>query len=258
MPPIDHPAATKTEVLPSVTPGRSRGGVPSSTPWITGTTRILEHAADLEAIMLTVAHGALQAIPGARHASLTVSDSTASFAPGGFSTASDESARAADQAQHDLGQGPTVTCIDEGVIVRCSDLVRDPRWPELAGRASALGVSSILSVHLLVGGRGRGALSLYSPLVAAFTDHDEQVGLLLADHAVISVTNALEIHHLHQALTNRDRIGQAKGILMARHSLTADEAFDVLVRSSQDQNRKLADIADEVARTGTTVGLGAA
>ena len=53
--------------------------------------------------------------------------------------------------------------------------------------------------------------------------------------------------HLRQALETRDIIGQAKGILMARRSISADQAFDILRRASQDLNVKIRDIASTIA-----------
>jgi AmiR/NasT family two-component response regulator len=53
-----------------------------------------------------------------------------------------------------------------------------------------------------------------------------------------------EIVQLRRALTTRDVIGQAKGILMERHGLTADQAFRRLVEMSQHSNAKLADVAE--------------
>ncbi len=55
-------------------------------------------------------------------------------------------------------------------------------------------------------------------------------------------------------MSNRDVIGQAKGILMERHKLTADQAFGVLTRVSQALNRKLVDVAVELATTGAVPG----
>ena len=40
------------------------------------------------------------------------------------------------------------------------------------------------------------------------------------------------------------------GILMQRHQISRDEAFDVLRTASQDSNRKLSAVASEVADTG--------
>ena len=55
---------------------------------------------------------------------------------------------------------------------------------------------------------------------------------------------------LQQAVASRDVIGQAKGILMERERLTADQAFDVLRRASQHVNLKLRDVAERVTETG--------
>jgi AmiR/NasT family two-component response regulator len=51
-------------------------------------------------------------------------------------------------------------------------------------------------------------------------------------------------------LQSRDVIGQAKGILMERFKLNAEQAFALLARVSQDSNRRLRDVADELAATG--------
>ncbi len=52
-----------------------------------------------------------------------------------------------------------------------------------------------------------------------------------------------EIRHLHRALQSQPVIEQAKGLLMAQHGCTPDEAFAMLMRASQRENRKLRDIA---------------
>lgn len=55
---------------------------------------------------------------------------------------------------------------------------------------------------------------------------------------------------LQRALISNRRIGIATGILMVQHTLTDREAFDYLVRVSQQHNRKVADIAEDVIYTG--------
>ena len=52
-----------------------------------------------------------------------------------------------------------------------------------------------------------------------------------------------EVEHLRAALTSRATIDQAKGVLMAEHHCSSDEAFRLLVRLSNDTNVKLADVA---------------
>ena len=51
-------------------------------------------------------------------------------------------------------------------------------------------------------------------------------------------------------MATRDVIGQAKGVLMERHRVTADEAFAMLKQESQRVNRKLVDVAEMVATSG--------
>lgn len=56
--------------------------------------------------------------------------------------------------------------------------------------------------------------------------------------------------HLERALSSNRQIGTAMGILMARLQLTDEQAFDLLRRTSQNRNRKLHELADEVILTG--------
>ena len=68
------------------------------------------------------------------------------------------------------------------------------------------------------------------------------------EEAVGALTD--EIEHLGRALASRDLIGQAKGILMERYRITADEAFEKLRVASQHTNRKVSAVAEELAATG--------
>jgi AmiR/NasT family two-component response regulator len=64
----------------------------------------------------------------------------------------------------------------------------------------------------------------------------------------------VEVEHLRRALLSRDVIGQAKGIMMERFKVTPDEAFGLLVKSSQHRNVRVADLAVELAETGDWSG----
>lgn len=54
---------------------------------------------------------------------------------------------------------------------------------------------------------------------------------------------------LESALTSRDLIGQAKGIIMRRYKVDAVRAFNMLRELSQTSNTKLVDIAQWVVET---------
>ena len=58
----------------------------------------------------------------------------------------------------------------------------------------------------------------------------------------------------HALLTSRT-IGVAIGIVMARHLVTQEVAFGILRKFSNDTNRKLRDVAEEIVSTGITVGV---
>lgn len=59
-----------------------------------------------------------------------------------------------------------------------------------------------------------------------------------------------KVANLQQALATSRVIGTAVGILVERHKVTADAAFDMLVASSQHHNRKVREIADTLVFSG--------
>jgi AmiR/NasT family two-component response regulator len=60
----------------------------------------------------------------------------------------------------------------------------------------------------------------------------------------------MERDNLNRAVAARHRVGLAQGILMARRQLTADQAFTLLKRESQNTRVKLRTIAQTVIQTG--------
>ena len=59
----------------------------------------------------------------------------------------------------------------------------------------------------------------------------------------VTLQRFTEYHNLKGAFGRRAVIEQAKGILMARHSLNADQAFEMLREHSQHNGQRLADVA---------------
>ncbi|WP_392544019.1 ANTAR domain-containing protein [Oryzobacter telluris] len=70
-------------------------------------------------------------------------------------------------------------------------------------------------------------------------------------------TATADADHLSRALETNREIGVGLGVLMASHSLTREQAFQVLRTASQNTNRKLRDIATEVGDTGLPPAAGA-
>jgi GAF domain-containing protein len=155
-----------------------------------------------------------------------------------------------DRLQQKLGDGPCIHAAKYQSVFRIDDTGEDDRWPEFCAEAARLEVRSMLCVPLWIDERGLGALSLFADRAAAFSDLHERVAVLLAAFAALALAEAQRAGQMHDALGNRDIIGQAKGVLMERHRITADAAFGVLSRVSQAENRKLAEVARRFVETG--------
>ena len=159
-----------------------------------------------------------------------------------------------DVVQQRTGAGPCIEASRSQLPVLVDNLETDPRWPEFSARGTSLGVRSMLCVPLWVDEQRLGSVSLYSTTRDAFREPAQRVAELLAVHAAVVLSDAQRIENLGLALKNRDLIGQAKGILMERHRITADDAFAMLSTASQRSNRKVAAVAEEVASTGVLPG----
>ena len=159
------------------------------------------------------------------------------------------SAGACDELQSAVHEGPSLTAITEHLIVRVESAPTDLRWPRFAEGVAELGVGSILAIPLSPRSVNA-ALSLYASAEEAFDAQDEFIGRAFATHAGIALAHAELEANLRTALRSRECIGQAVGILMERHRITASQAFDLLVYASQRTHRKLRDLAKWVVATG--------
>ena len=95
-----------------------------------------------------------------------------------------------------------------------------------------------------------GVLTIYSSKAAAFTREAARLAHILAAVATVALPAVQRQHHLARARSTRDVIGQAKGIVMERHKISAEQAFMLLSRASSVTNTKLGRLARHVADTG--------
>jgi GAF domain-containing protein len=207
--------------------------------------------AELEPTLSAIASTAVTMLSPARYAALTVL-SRGELIP---RASTGEPPLLLDRLQQRLGDGPCINAAKHQSVFRIEDTRTDQRWPEFSAEAARLQVRSMLCVPLWIDERGLGALSLYADDPGAFNDLHERVAVLLATFAALALAEAQRADQMHDALGNRDVIGQAKGILMERHRVTADAAFGVLSRVSQAENRKLAEIARRFVETGQLAGV---
>lgn len=194
---------------------------------------------------------AVETVPGCEHAGISLVQGSKIGTP----AASDSVALRLDAVQFEVGQGPCIDAIAVDQIFMSDDLATEVRWPLFAARASVeTGVVSMLGLRLFARGRTLGALNLLSSRKAAFGEESLAVGALFAALAAVALNAAQTEAGLQLALRSRDIIGQAKGILMERHRIGEDEAFQRLAVASQHLNVGLKAVADDVVFTGEDPG----
>ena len=157
-----------------------------------------------------------------------------------------------DDLQMTFEEGPCLQAAIDEVIVRTDDFRTEGRWPKYSPAVVELGVLSGLSVKLYTAERTAGALNLFAFKPHAFNADDETIATVLAAHAAAAILASRQGEQLQSALTTRDRIGQAKGIIMERYGIDDIAAFDMLKRLSQDSNTRLTDVAQRVIDTRNT------
>jgi GAF domain-containing protein len=167
--------------------------------------------------------------------------------------AADRHASQIDQHQYEQGSGPCLDALRTASVVHVADVCRERRWGGLDAVMVSRGVRSVLAVPLVVRDGAVGVLNLYASAVGGFDERDQQLARALAAHAAIAVTAALRTYdqvsltdNLRIALSSRSVIDQAIGIVMGRERCSADQAFDVLRKVSQQRNTKLRHVATEV------------
>jgi GAF domain-containing protein len=163
--------------------------------------------------------------------------------------ANDTRAEKLHELQNHLGDGPCLHAMWEQHAIHVNDLTTDTRWPRFADAATESGVRSMLCVQMFTRHDTLGALNLFADHPHAFDQRDQEIGLMIATSAAIAYAGAEKETELSAAITNRQRIGEAVGILAERHNITTTRAFDLLVRSSQNHNTRLRDIASRLVET---------
>jgi hypothetical protein len=224
------------------------------------TARMLFSAGSVAATLSRVVELSVSTIEGCDFAGLFISTGEAVTSPVQTDIAVDE----IDALQLQTGEGPCLDAVAHQLMFYADDLHTDLRWPHFADLATTAGLRSVLALPLGVND-GNGALNLYARYPAAFGVVDRGKGVILASLAGLALSLAHEHEdeerleaNLLSALTSRELIGQAEGILMERERITADQAFDVLRRASQHLNLKLREVAQTLVDTGVWPDTGEA
>jgi GAF domain-containing protein len=211
--------------------------------------------ASLIATLVQVAELAVQAVPGADGAGVTLMQQDRPDAMVATATFVAE----VDAVQYRLGQGPCITAASTGRTIRVDSLGGDKRWPRFGSAVARMNVHSSLSLPLVTPEGVVGSMNIYAHAKRSFDDRSTELGEAFSVSAAVAVQNARLIaqsqrlaEQLQEALVSRAGIDQAIGILMSRSGSSADEAFARLRTLSQSEHQKLSVVAaalvDEAVR----------
>ena len=168
-----------------------------------------------------------------------------------------------DERQFERGHGPCLYAARTGEMTEVVDARTDTRWRDYLERAVERGALSSLSIPLAVDvdEQVTGALNIYARQAGAFGEDSRAVASRFGPYAAVAAGNLHAYQsardladNLQRALESRAVIDQAKGVLIERYKLTPDQAFQLLVRSSMQLNRKVRDVAEHLVLTGELLG----
>ncbi|MBJ7337483.1 GAF and ANTAR domain-containing protein [Mycolicibacterium sp.] len=207
--------------------------------------RSLRKDRSLEAVLAGVTSAAVELIPGVDTAGILL------VKRGGFDSlaVTSELPHHLDVLQMTFDEGPCVQAALADTVVRTDDFRDETRWPRYSPAVVEIGVLSGMSFKLYTADRTAGALNLFGFQPRRWDVEAETVGTVLAAHAAAAIVATQEERQLNAALLSRDRIGQAKGIIMARFGVDSVRSFEMLRQLSQETNTKLADLAQQVIDT---------
>lgn len=193
-----------------------------------------------------VVQAAVELITGCDHACLMLMNHRT------FETvaATDDVAALVDELEREAGEGPCVDAIVSEAYQHDADLSNGSPWPALVEQLmTRTPVRGMIGYRLLLDGRKAGALNLFSDTPGAFTPAAADAGAVLASFASVALMTAKarkKADDLIAGMESNREIGKAVGLLMAAHRVPQEEAFQILVKTSQEMNIKLAAVARQV------------
>ncbi|MET0453911.1 MAG: GAF and ANTAR domain-containing protein [Mycobacterium sp.] len=205
--------------------------------------RTLASERTLDAVLREVTSAAVELIPGVDTAGILVVKKGGDF---DSLAVTSELPHQLDILQMTLKEGPCRQAALADTVVRTDDFREETRWPQYSSAVVEIGVLSGMSFKLYTGDRTAGALNLFGLQPRKWDSDAETAGSVLAAHAAAAIITTQTEQQLQTALLSRDRIGQAKGIIMERFGVDDVRAFQMMRQLSQEQNMKLTEVADRI------------
>jgi GAF domain-containing protein len=210
---------------------------------LTEAARTINQPRSLEETLDAIVQATMQTVPGFNHVGISVARPDGSFET---KAGTDQLVWELDDLQYSLDEGPCVQAMREHSVVLAEHIRHDQRWPQYVPSAVKHGLRAQLAMGLHQEGRSLGGLNLYSTETDEAPEEAADVAEMFAAHAAIALGHAQDRENLGEAVTSRQLIGQATGLIMQRYGIDETRAFDFLVRAASTAERKVRVIAQEV------------
>ncbi|CAN3128674.1 GAF and ANTAR domain-containing protein [Mycobacterium sp. smrl_JER01] len=199
---------------------------------------------DSDTVIAELAELAAAEIPGAQYAGITLTRNAKHIET---PAATHHWPVLLDKIQQRYLEGPCLTAAWDEKTVHVRDLETEDRFPNYQRDALAeTPIRSIMAFQLFIAGETLGALNVYSETADTFDGEARTLGLIFAAHSSVAFNSARREDQFRKALSSRDVIGQAKGMIMERYGVDAVQAFELLRKLSQDSNVPLIKVATDL------------
>ena len=196
---------------------------------------------DSDTVVAELAEHAVEEIPGAQYAGITLTRNAKDV---DTPAATHHWPLLLDKIQQRHREGPCLTAAWEEKTIHVVDLETEERFPNYSRDALAeTPIRSVMAFQMFIAGETVGALNVFSEQPGSFGPESRNMGLVFAAHSSVAWNSARRDEQFRRALTSRDVIGQAKGMIMERYGVNAVQAFELLRKLSQDSNVPLIKVA---------------
>ncbi len=180
-------------------------------------------------------------------------------------TATDPGARALEELQFTLGEGPCLDAFSTGRPVSDPDLAATDgavaRWPGFGPAAIDAGIAAVFAFPLQIGGVRLGVLDLYRATPGSLDGAAAVEALAFTDAATLLILHLQDRappgqlpHQLDAAWTGRQEVHQATGMISVQAAVRLADALALLRAHAFAEGRDLAEVAADVVARRLTFG----
>jgi signal transduction protein with GAF and PtsI domain len=147
-----------------------------------------------------------------------------------------------------VGEGIVGMVAQDKKPIIITDVLSDERYKEkkLAKKEKLV---SMLSVPMMVKNAVIGVINIYTVTPYKFTKSDIDLLSTVANQAAVAIENTelmVKTKVVQEELETRKKVERAKGILMKKHGIAEEKAYNLIRKSSMDKRVSMKEIAEAI------------